>query len=64
MQNNPARLFDCLISLRAGQCDGVKARPRLGRKTAVAEVEMTGDAESDELMEWQEVCLDLSTRCG
>ena len=35
--------------------NGAGARPRPGRKSVVAEAEMTGDAESDELMEWQEV---------
>ena len=37
-------------------CDGVEARPRFGRRSAVAETEMTGDAESHELTEWQVVC--------
>ena len=34
-------------------CDGVEARPRPGRRPAVAE--MTGDADSDELTEWQKI---------
>lgn len=37
------------------QCDGLEARPRPGRKPAVVEVEMTGNAECDELTEWHEV---------
>ena len=36
-------------------CGGVEARPRSGRRSAVAETEMTGDAESHELTEWQGV---------
>ena len=30
-------------------CDGVEGRPRFGRRPAVAEAEVTGEAESDEL---------------
>ena len=37
-----------------GYCDGVKARPR-PRRSTVAEIKMTGDAESHELTEWQVV---------
>ena len=36
-------------------CDGVEARPRSSRRSAVAKTEMTGDAESHELTEWQVV---------
>ena len=36
-------------------CGGVEAKLRSGRRPAVADTEMTGDAESDELTEWQEV---------
>ena len=36
------------------QCDGLEARPRPGRKPAVVEAEMTGNAECDELTEWHE----------
>ncbi len=36
-------------------CDGVEARPRSGRRSAVAEIEMTGDAASHELTGWQGV---------
>ena len=36
-----------------GCCDGVEARPRFGRRPAVAEAEVTGDTESDELTKWQ-----------
>ena len=36
-----------------GYCGRVEARPRSGRRPAVAEAGMTGDAESDELTEWQ-----------
>ena len=36
-------------------CGGVEARHRSGRRPAVAETEMTGDAKSDELTEWQRV---------
>ena len=36
-------------------CGGVEARYTSGRKPAVAEAEMTADAESDELTEWQGV---------
>lgn len=37
-------------------CDGVEARPRSGRRPAVTKAGMTGDADSDELIEWQGVC--------
>ncbi len=40
---------------RLWYCDGVEARPRPGRRSAVAETEMIGDAESHELTEWQVV---------
>lgn len=33
----------------------VEARIRFGRRPAVAKAEVTGDAESDDLMEWEEV---------
>ena len=33
----------------------MEARPRSDRRPAVTEAEMTGDAESDELIEWQGV---------
>ena len=36
-------------------CGGVEARYSSGRRPAVGEAEMTGDAESDELTEWQGV---------
>lgn len=37
-----------------GYCGGVEAMPRSGGRPAVAETEMTSDAVSDELTEWQE----------
>ena len=36
-------------------CGGVEARPRSDRRPAVTEAEIIGDAESDELIEWQRV---------
>ena len=44
-----------LLIRKPGQCDGVEARPRFGRRSAVAETDMTGDAENHELREWQGV---------
>lgn len=33
----------------------MEARPRSGRRPVVTEAELTGDAEIDELTEWQDV---------
>lgn len=43
------------ICIVAWYCDGVEVRPRSGRRPVVAKAEMTGDANSDELTEWQRV---------
>ena len=50
-----AEMASISSSKSAEYCDGVEARPRPGRRSAVAETEMTGDAESHELTEWQVV---------
>ncbi len=42
--------FDC-----RRYCGGVEAWSRPGGRPTVVKAEMTGDAESDELTEWQEV---------
>lgn len=39
----------------SGYCDGLEAGPRSVRRSAVAESEMTGEAESHKLTEWQGV---------
>ena len=44
-----------LIVAAVDYCGGVEGGPRSGRRSAVAESEMTGDAESHELTEWQGV---------